>query len=169
MRICFVCSGNICRSPTAEVVLRAQLRAAGIEGVVVDSAGTGDWHAGDDMDARARLTLDAAGYEVEIHSAKQFTRADFAERELVVALDDGHLLHLADLANDADDPEAALSSLALLRSYDPAAVAAGELDVPDPYYGDAGGFEEVLRQVERACAGLLAQLPSAMPQPPTAI
>jgi protein-tyrosine phosphatase len=157
-RVCFVCSGNICRSPTAEIVLRSMLAEAGIADVVVDSAGTGDWHAGDDMDARSRRTLTAQGYQPGLHTARQFQVADFAERELVVAIDQGHLSKLSQLALLADDPDAALASLVLLRSYDSAAVALGELDVPDPYYGGAEGFELVLRQVERAGAGLLAAL-----------
>jgi protein-tyrosine phosphatase len=158
VRICFVCSGNICRSPTAEVVLQAHLSRAGIAHVEVDSAGTGDWHAGQDMDKRARATLAAAGYEPAEHAAKQFTAADFATRDLVLALDESHLKHLTELAAEADDPESALSSLALFRSYDPTAVASGDLDVPDPYYGGQDGFAEVLAQVERASAGLLGQL-----------
>jgi protein-tyrosine phosphatase len=156
VRICFVCSGNICRSPTAEVVLVAMLREAGVDGIRVDSAGTGDWHAGDDMDRRARATLVAHGYSPPRHEAKQFTSGDFADRDLVVALDRGHARHLRALAEDADDPGAARDKVVLLRSYDPAAVEARELDVPDPYYDDADGFTNVLQEIERACGGLLA-------------
>lgn len=157
-RVCFVCSGNICRSPTAEVVLRTMLDAAGITGVEVDSAGTGDWHAGDDMDARSRAALVQHGYEPARHVARQFSPDDFAERDLVVAIDQGHLSRLAHWAQLTGDPELALDSLVLLRSYDDEAVAAGDLDVPDPYYEGPEGFELVLRQVERACAGLVAAL-----------
>jgi protein-tyrosine phosphatase len=163
LRVCFVCSGNICRSPTAEVVFRAMLADAGITGIEVDSAGTGDWHAGDDMDVRARNTLVRHGYLAERHVARQFTVADFADRDLVVAIDQGHVSRLAQLAHLADDPEQARDCLVLLRSYDPDAVAIGDLDVPDPYYEEAEGFELVLGQVERACAGLLSALRTNLP------
>jgi low molecular weight protein-tyrosine phosphatase len=164
VRVCFVCSGNICRSPTAEVVLSSLLQAAGITGVEVDSAGTGGWHAGDDMDDRARRTLRRHGYQPGRHIARQFSVDDFDERDLVIALDQGHLSALTQLARLAADPSSALSSLVLLRCYDPSAVAEGDLDVPDPYYGGVEEFDLVIGQVERACAGLVARL-AADPEP----
>ena len=155
VRVCFVCSGNICRSPTAEAVLRAKLTEAGWAGeVVVDSAGTGPWHAGKDMDPRARDALFRHGYQPPPHVARQFQAADFAGRDLVVALDGGHVSRLGQLARLAEDPADAAASISLLRSYDPAAVAAGELDVPDPYYGGEEEFEVALAQIEAACDGL---------------
>jgi protein-tyrosine phosphatase len=154
-RICFVCSGNICRSPTAEVVLRAKLAEAGLaDEVVIDSAGTGPWHAGKDMDPRARQALVRRGYAPPLHVARQFTATDFAERDLVIALDAGHVARLGQLARLADDPADAAASIRLLRSYDPAAVAAGELDVPDPYYDGEAEYEAALDQIEAACAPL---------------
>lgn len=159
LRVCFVCSGNICRSPTAEAVLLALVAEAGLsDRVLVDSAGTGDWHAGDDMDARSRRVLRQHGYDHPVHVAKQFTPALFAERDLVVAIDRGHLSRLGQLAQLADEPNEAAAAVVLLRSFDPLAVAAGDLDVPDPYYGGPSGFEDVLAQIERACAGLLTSL-----------
>ncbi len=159
LRVCFVCTGNICRSPTAEVVFRGLLADADFsETVLVDSAGTGPWHAGNDMDPRARRTLEAHGYQPVRHVARQFSPADFAERDLVLAIDASHLARLGTLARLAADPGEATASISLLRSYDPAAVVAGDLDVPDPYYDDARGFDLVLDQIERACAGLLAAL-----------
>jgi len=158
-RICFVCTGNICRSPTAEVVFRQLLTDAGLaERVVVDSAGTGPWHAGHDMDPRARRALVARGYRPDRHVARQVAPADFARCDLLLALDAGQLARLGRLALLAEDPAAAASALSLLRAYDPAAVVLGELDVPDPYHDDEGGFDTVLDQIERACAGLLAAL-----------
>jgi protein-tyrosine phosphatase len=155
MRVCFVCTGNICRSPIAEAVLVEMLREAGVDGVVVDSAGTGPWHAGDDMDHRARATLTAHGYAPPRHDAKQFTAADFATRDLVVALDRGHEARLTHLAGLAADPDDARAKIVLLRAYDP---TADRPDVPDPYGGDINDFVEVLSQVERACTGLLAAI-----------
>lgn len=157
MRVCFVCSGNICRSPTAEAVFVAMLREAGVDDVVVDSAGTGDWHVGDDMDRRARATLVRRGYDHPRHDATQFTAADFHSRDLVVALDGGHVRHLRELAAHADDPQAARAKIVLLRAYDPDAGPADQ-DVGDPYYGGSAGFVEVLEQIERACAGLLVRV-----------
>jgi protein-tyrosine phosphatase len=155
-RVCFVCSGNICRSPTAEAVLRRQLSEAGLDGqVVVDSAGLGDWHVGADADHRAAAALRQRGYPAWEHRARQFRASDFAERDLVVALDSGHERSLRALAPTAADRD----KVRLLRSYDPvAATGRGELDVPDPYYGGVAGFEHVLDLVEAACRGLLAEV-----------
>jgi len=130
---------------------------AGVDGVEVDSAGTGDWHVGDDMDRRARTTLVEHGYAPPRHVAKQFTVADFATRDLVVALDRGHEARLTSLAGLADDPDDARAKIVLLRSYDPSADGP---DVPDPYGGDLDEFAEVLDQVERSAAGLLAAVRS---------
>jgi protein-tyrosine phosphatase len=155
-RVCFVCSGNICRSPTAEVVLRRRLADAGLAGVVeVDSAGLGDWHVGEEVDTRSAAALRARGYPAWVHEAKQFRPDLFADRDLVVALDAGHERGLRALARTAADRD----KIRMLRSYDPAAAAdpAG-LDVPDPYYGGEGGFEHVLDLVETACAGLLTEI-----------
>lgn len=168
LRVCFVCTGNICRSPMGEVVLSARLAEAGLsEVIVVDSAGTGPWHVGKDMDPRARATLLAHGYDPSAHVAKQFGSRDFSTRDVVLALDGGHVTQLRDLAVDADDPSAAAAAVQLLRSHDAAAVAAGRLDVPDPYYDELPAFEQALREIEAACAALPAvlqeQLQSRLP------
>jgi protein-tyrosine phosphatase len=152
-RICFVCSGNICRSPTAEIVTRRLAAEAGLaELVAVDSAGTGDWHVGDDADPRALGALAQRGYDPAGHCARQFQADDFAERELVIALDRGHYRELRMLAPTAEDA----AKVRLLRSFDPA--AGDDLEVPDPYYGGADGFAHVLDLVEAACRGLLAEI-----------
>ena len=156
LRVCFVCTGNICRSPTAEAVLRAQASAAGVGSrIVVDSAGLGDWHLGQGADRRSLATLHAAGYELE-HRARQFDPAWFATRDLIVAMDRSHLAALRSLAPDS----AAASRVVLLRSFDPAVDRheVGGLEVGDPYYGGPDGFGEVLAQIEAACAGLLQEL-----------
>jgi protein-tyrosine phosphatase len=153
-RVCFVCSGNICRSPTAEAVFRRLVADAGLaDQVAVDSAGMGDWHVGEAADARSAAALRQRGYPPWEHRARQFTRADFAARDLVVALDGGHERDLRALAPTAADR----AKIRLLRSYDRAA-GSGELDVPDPYYGGPDGFEHVLDLIEEACRGLLAEV-----------
>jgi protein-tyrosine phosphatase len=148
-RICFVCTGNICRSPTAEVVMRARLVSAGLsDRVIVDSAGTGGWHVGHGADERALETLRAHGYDGGEHVARQFDPAWFADRDLVVAMDVDNLRALRRMA-----PPDQEHKLVMLRSFDPA--SPGDLDVPDPYYGGPRGFEHVLALVEAACDGLV--------------
>ncbi|AWZ04083.1 MULTISPECIES: low molecular weight protein-tyrosine-phosphatase [unclassified Streptomyces] len=149
-RVCFVCTGNICRSPMAESVFRAHVADAGLAGLVgVDSAGTGGWHEGDGADPRTVAVLEAAGYEQD-HRARQFRASWFAGLDLVIALDVGHVRDLRALAPTPQDA----AKVRLLRSYDPAAPAARG-DVPDPYYGSLAGFEECLGLVEAASPGLL--------------
>lgn len=149
-RVCFVCTGNICRSPMAESVFRARVEEAGLGGLVeVDSAGTGGWHEGDGADSRTVRVLEANGYGSE-HAARQFQESWFTRLDLVIALDSGHLRALRRLAPTEEDA----AKVRLLRSYDPA--AGDDLDVPDPYYGDTAGFEECLEMVEAASPGLLA-------------
>ncbi|GGU26109.1 low molecular weight protein-tyrosine-phosphatase [Streptomyces daghestanicus] len=150
-RVCFVCSGNICRSPMAEAVFRARVADAGLDGLVeADSAGTGGWHEGEGADPRAVSVLTAHGYAVD-HTARQFHASWFSRLDLVVALDSGHLRELHRLAPTERDA----AKVRLLRSYDPAGHDGG-LDVPDPYYGGRDGFEECLEMVEAASDGLLA-------------
>jgi len=157
MRILFVCMGNICRSPTAEGVMRALLRAEGLDGrIELDSAGTGDWHAGYPPDARAVAAARARAIELD-GAARQVTTEDFERFDLVLAMDRENAREL--LARAPDD--AARAKVRLLREFDPAAVAAGDLDVPDPYYGGPHGFERVLDLVEAASRGLLDELRAA--------
>ncbi|MFI6656952.1 low molecular weight protein-tyrosine-phosphatase [Streptomyces sp. NPDC050523] len=149
-RVCFVCTGNICRSPMAESVFRARVAEAGLDGrVEVDSAGTGGWHEGDGADPRTVSVLEESGYETG-HRARRFEPSWFARLDLVIALDSGHLKALRRLAPTQEDA----AKVRLLRSYDPA--AGDDLDVPDPYYGGLDGFEECLEMVEAASEGLLA-------------
>jgi protein-tyrosine phosphatase len=148
-RVCFVCTGNICRSPMAESVFRARVAEAGLDGLVeIDSAGTGGWHEGDAADPRTASVLAEHGYGPE-HTARQFQPSWFSHRDLVIALDAGHLRALRRIAPTPEDA----AKLRLLRSYDPA--AGDDLDVPDPYYGGTDGFVECLGMVEAASSGLL--------------
>lgn len=150
-RVCFVCTGNICRSPMAEAVFHARVADAGLDGLVeTDSAGTGGWHEGESADPRTLAVLEENGYGLD-HTARRFQPSWFSRLDLVVALDAGHLRALRRLAPTEQDA----AKVRLLRSYDPAA-AGGDLDVPDPYYGGVDGFEECLEMVEAASDGLLA-------------
>ncbi|MFE2582161.1 low molecular weight protein-tyrosine-phosphatase [Streptomyces sp. NPDC059378] len=149
-RVCFVCTGNICRSPMAESVFRAHVARAGLDDrVEVDSAGTGGWHEGAGADPRTAAVLEAGGYGSD-HTARRFRASWFSRLDLVIALDQGHLQELRRLAPTEEDAR----KVRLLRSYDPA--AGDDLDVPDPYYGGLDDFEACLEMVEAASTGLLA-------------
>jgi protein-tyrosine phosphatase len=146
--------GNICRSPTAEAVMRDLVRREGLEGrIEIDSAGTGGWHVGEPPDARAAAAARARGIVME-GAARQVRPADFDRYDLLLAADRENLAALRAVAPDAE----AAAKVRLLREFDRAALAGGDLDVPDPYYGGAAGFEDVLDLVEAACRGLVDQL-----------
>ena len=148
-----VCLGNICRSPTAHVVLEARLAQSGLDDrVSVRSSGTGDWHVGRPMDTRAAATLEDEGYDPSRHRAQQYDDAWAAEDDLVLAMDHDNL---ADLGGRTD-------RVALFRDFDPD--GRGE-DVPDPYYGGAAGFREVLTIVERTSDALVAALAATLDRP----
>jgi low molecular weight protein-tyrosine phosphatase len=157
MRILFVCTGNICRSPTAEGVMRSLLRAEDLEDrIELDSAGTGPWHAGEPPDARAAKAARTRGIVVD-GIARQVRAQDFEAFDLLLAMDREHERDLLSLAPDDE----ARAKVRLLREFDAASAASGDLDVPDPYYGGAHGFEHVLDLVEAACRGLLADVRAA--------
>ncbi|MFJ9905374.1 low molecular weight protein-tyrosine-phosphatase [Streptomyces sp. NPDC101152] len=148
-RVCFVCTGNICRSPMAESVFRTRVREAGLDGLVeVDSAGTDGWHEGDGADPRTVSVLEENGYD-STHTARRFQPSWFSRLDVVIALDSGHLKALRRLAPTQEDA----AKVRLLRSYD--SVAGADLDVPDPYYGGMDGFVVCLEMVEAASEGLL--------------
>ncbi len=150
MRVLFVCLGNICRSPTAEGVLRHKLAAAGLQELVsVDSAGTSDWHVGKPVDSRTRLAAQRRGYDLSALRGRQVSTADFAHFELIFAMDQNNLQHLQGL-----QPAAGIAQLDLfLRRY-----GLPTDEVPDPYYSGEEGFELVLDLLEQACDGLVAEL-----------
>ncbi|SDG80019.1 protein-tyrosine phosphatase [Pseudomonas benzenivorans] len=150
MRVLFVCLGNICRSPTAEGVLRHKLRASGLEGrIEVDSAGTGDWHVGKAPDSRTRLAAQRRGYDLGALRGRQVSAGDFVRFDLILAMDSSNLQHLQRMR-----PASSAAELDLfLRRY---GLALSE--VPDPYCGGEEGFEQVLDLIEQACDALLVEL-----------
>jgi protein-tyrosine phosphatase len=150
--LCFVCLGNICRSPTAEGVMKAVLRREGLERrVSVESAGTADYHTGELPDRRSRSAALARGLSLDSR-ASQFTPADFGRFDYVLAMDEANA---RDLRAIAPDPTAR-EKVRLFRSFDPASPPGAA--VPDPYNGGADGFEHVLDLCEAACEGLLEHL-----------
>jgi protein-tyrosine phosphatase len=151
IRVCFVCLGNICRSPTAAGVMRRLVADAGLaDHIEVDSAGTGDYHVGQRPDARSLAAARARGIELP-GRARQFEALDFERFDYVLAADRHNLADLRELASGRDTRH-----VALLRSFDPAAPPGAE--VPDPYHGGARGFDEVLDLCEAACRGVLEQI-----------
>jgi protein-tyrosine phosphatase len=152
LRLCFVCLGNICRSPTAEGVMAHLVAQADLSREVeVDSAGTAAYHVGERPDRRTIATAKLHGVELPSR-ARQFTREDFARFDMVLAMDTHNRDDLLRLAPD----RAARDKVLLLRDFE--AGAEPESSVPDPYYGEQEGFEEVFAICQRACAGLLAHV-----------
>jgi protein-tyrosine phosphatase len=145
-RILFVCTGNICRSPTAEGVLRHLAQEVGMD-VHVESAGTGDWHVGQPPDERAQHHARGRGYDLSAQRARQVSRRDFEDFDLIVAMDRGHL----EILQEQCPPRHRAKLRMLVKGR----------DVPDPYYGGAEGFERVLDMVEAGCLGLLHEIKSA--------
>jgi len=141
--ILFVCTGNICRSPTAEAVLRHLADEAGIE-IHVESRGTHDYHVGEPPDERAQRHAKGRGYDLSALRARRVSSQDFTDFDLILAMDRGHLKILERMC-----PPAHRAKVRLF-------VPGGE--VPDPYYGGAQDFERVLDLVEAACRGLLAEI-----------
>lgn len=152
-RICFVCTGNICRSPMAETVFRELVRKAGYSGEVsVTSAGTGDWHVGESADARTLVALEQRGYDAAGHRARQFDATWFSQLDLVVVFDRSQERILSTWAPTEEDR----GKVQLLLGFD--GEQASLQDVPDPYYSDESMFDSVLGMIERACAALFRQL-----------
>jgi len=144
IRVLMVCLGNICRSPTAEAVLRTRLRALGLhERVEVDSAGTGDWHTGEPPDARSQRHAARRGYDLSGLRARRVAEEDFHRFDLLLAMDDDNLADLERLKPDNAPAELRLFAAA---------------EVPDPYQGGPDGFEYVLDLVEQASDALIQDL-----------
>jgi protein-tyrosine phosphatase len=150
-RLLFVCLGNICRSPMAEGAFR---RVAAEEGVLdrfeIDSAGLGDWHIGQAPDDRAQKAAGQRGIDISGQSARQIAREDFAHFDLLLAMDGSNYDDLAELA-----PRNAKHKIRRFLDFAP---TAGTKDVPDPFFGEAEGFDHALDLIEEAARGLLAEL-----------
>jgi protein-tyrosine phosphatase len=167
-RVMTVCTGNICRSPMAEVVLRARLEDAGLgDRVVVDSTGVSDEEHGNPVDSRARAALAARGYDVPRHEARQVRSADLRDRDLVLAMTASHARALRRISGDPDLAE----RVVMFRSFDPAAPAVTDradehlLDVDDPWYGGPENFEHCLDEIEAAADGVVDAVRAALVPP----
>jgi len=152
-KVCFVCTGNICRSPMAEAVFTELIAKAGLDDRLgVFSAGTGDWHVGERSDQRTLHALATHGYDGSHHRAKQFDPGWFGKLDLVVVFDHSQERILKAWATTEQDQ----SKVQLLLSFDKDASAAH--DVPDPYYSDAAFFDQTLAMIERASSSLFDQI-----------
>jgi protein-tyrosine phosphatase len=152
VRLSFVCLGNICRSPTAEAVMRHLVSQAGLaDRILIESAGLGDWHVGGARDTRSQKVGRRRGIALE-GVARQFVPGDFARLDYVLAMDRQNRAGLLAMAPD----DTARARVHLLRAFDPAAPP--DAEVPDPYYGGPRGFDEVFDICEAACQGLLDHL-----------
>jgi protein-tyrosine phosphatase len=157
MKICFVCLGNIVRSPLAEGLFMQKAVKAGCAGrFEVDSAGTGDWHTGEPPDARMRRVAARRGLIYD-HRARQFHRRDLDTFDLILAMDRENRKDLLDLARTPEQR----AKIHLLREFDPHGGA--NASVPDPYYGSLDDFEEVYLTIERSVNGLLVALKNEKP------
>lgn len=152
VRLCFVCLGNICRSPTAEGIMLHLVEREGLsDQFVIDSAGTSGYHVGEPPDSRSLATAQARGVHLPSR-ARQFVASDFQRFDFVLAMDIPNVRALYGLAPD----QAARDKVHLLRSFD--AQSHDGAAVPDPYYGSGDGFEHVFDVCEAACRGLLTHL-----------
>jgi protein-tyrosine phosphatase len=152
VEVCFVCLGNICRSPLAQGVFETLVKAEGLQDrIIISSAGVGNWHVGNPPDSRMQQT--ARNHGVHLNSrARQFQAIDFKRMDLVLAMDHSNLSALQQMrpASELQD------KLFLFRSFDPE--NKGDLEVPDPYYGGDKGFETVYQMVEQTCPEVLQHL-----------
>ena len=151
VNVLFVCTGNICRSPSAEAILRHKAERSGLaERLRIDSAGLGEWHLGHPPDPRATDAVAARGYPMGDQTARAVEPRDFERFDYVIAMDEGHYAQLSDMA-----PAAAKGRVRLFLEFAP---HAGRKSVPDPYYGDTRGFDAMVDLIEAGTDGLLAEI-----------
>jgi protein-tyrosine phosphatase len=149
--VIFICMGNICRSPTAEAVFRHYVENAGLsEHILIDSAGTHDYHIGDPPDSRAQYAAQQRGYDMSKLRGRQVGEGDFRSFDFVLAMDKANLAILKRITPPDSNTQAQLF-LEYARHH-------AEREVPDPYYGGSDGFECVLNMVEDAAQGLLEEI-----------
>ena len=160
-RIIAVCTGNICRSPMAELMLGAALEAAGLDGeVTVDSAGTIGYEAGRPIDPRAARRLAATKLASDRHVAREWQACWFLERDLILALDIDHYAWLREYAPDQES----MDKVRMLRSFDPKAAGKDLLDqgIEDPWYGCQADFDAVWHQIQAALPGIIEHVRSVI-------
>lgn len=149
--ILFVCTGNICRSPAAEAVAKAMALRAD-KALVLDSAGTGDWHVGERPDPRAIMAAEARGYDLSGITARAVTDDDFTRFDHLIAMDDSHRRWLLEARSGRQLPDTKIS---LLMDW---SVGMARTSIPDPYYGEEADFERMLDLIEKGCQGLIARV-----------
>jgi protein-tyrosine phosphatase len=160
-RVIAVCTGNICRSPMAELMLRAALEREGLDRMVaVDSAGTTGYEAGRPIDPRAARKLAVAHLASELHIAREWIPDWFRERDLILALDVDHYAWLSEAAPDRES----LEKIRMLRSFDPKVAGRDMLDqgIEDPWYGGQADFDTVWRQISAALPGIVDHIRTAV-------
>ena len=151
-RVLFVCLGNICRSPAAEIVFNAAVKEAGLAGTVrADSCGTASYHTGERPDSRMLAALERAGYSYGGHRARTFRRADFTDFDLIIPQDHSNKEDILALARNAAD------AAKVRGMWEWFAEGETERDVPDPYYGGPAGFDAVVALLARAMQRLVAE------------
>ena len=158
IQVLFICTGNICRSPTAEAVFNAQATAQGWESVLqAASAGTTDYHQGEPADRRSIAAAKQRGYDMDNHRARQIHARDFTRFDYIVALDHTHLQHLKSRQTQLESESA---QIVKLMDYAPAKKRPKDqkTDVPDPYYSQLAEFDRVLDLIETGCAGLISHI-----------
>ncbi len=157
--VLFVCTGNICRSPTAEGVFQKAVEAVALEhGIACDSAGLIGWHVGEPPDPRSQVAARHRGMDIAGQRSRRVATGDFRNFHYIVAMDSGHLDELRAMC-----PAGAEDRLYLMLDFG----QSPESDVPDPYYGGDNGFEVVLDLLEDACRGLLAHIRARHFEPPS--
>lgn len=154
--VLFVCTGNICRSPSADGILRHKVAEAGLgERVRVDSAGTHDYHIGDPPDPRAIKQAGARGYDLTPLRARKLTAQDFEDFDLILGMDQGHMKRMADKAPAGSKAE-------VMLFMDCVETAPSTREVPDPYYGDTSDYDHALDLIEEGMPGLMNRIQRAL-------